>query len=184
MTERLEEIWKDIQGYEGLYKISEHGEVKGMERRIKAPQGTRVIKEKTLKPYMSNNYKKVYLCKDGKCKQYSIHRLVATNFIRPARDKEVVNHIDGNKMNNHYSNLEWCTQADNNKHAMKTGLWKNYGVNNHLSKFDGDDLKEIRFLLKKGYTHKEIALRYNVHEATIGKIHRGETYKQIGVVNK
>ncbi len=126
-------IWKDIQGYEGLYQISEYGDVKSLERAVKAPQGIRVKKEKVLKPYMSNHYQKVYLCKNGKCKQYSVHRLVATAFIRKPKEKEVVNHIDGDKLNNHYSNLEWCTQANNNEHAMKTGLWRNYGINSHLS---------------------------------------------------
>src|SRR5699024_9115403 len=93
--ERLEEGWKDIGGYEGLYKINKFGEIKSLERKVKSSNGYRKKKERILKQTENDRgYKTIYLCKKGKCKQFSAHRLVATNFIREPLEKEVVNHID------------------------------------------------------------------------------------------
>jgi hypothetical protein len=103
-------IWKDIPDYEDLYQVSECGKVKSIER----PHNYRgVKKEKILKPCLNEfGYEVVNLWKDGVGKNYKVHRLVM--YAHSHVETELtVNHIDENKRNNHISNLEYCTSAEN-----------------------------------------------------------------------
>lgn len=111
----MEEIWKPISNYEGLYEISNLGRVKSY---VKDPKG-RILKQAVNK----NGYSNVNLCKPGDIpRNFKVHRLVAEHFI-PNEDKlPFVNHIDGNKSNNSASNLEWCTQSHNILEAYRLGL--------------------------------------------------------------
>ena len=106
-----QEIWKDIEGFQG-YKISSFGRVKSYHNN----------KEIIRKPNIVCGYQHVMLNKNGKKFNFYIHRLVAEVFVININNKPQVNHIDGNKLNNNYSNLEWCTQKENCQHAWKTGL--------------------------------------------------------------
>ena len=98
----MTEIWKDIEGYEGLYKISNYGEVWSERKQGLLKKGK-----------CATGYYSVSLYKNKKQKQYTIHRLVAINFIKNPFEKPCINHIDENKKNNHYSNLEWVTHKEN-----------------------------------------------------------------------
>jgi hypothetical protein len=115
------ENWKDIKGYEGLYQISDNGTVKGLERVLKYnATKTKIWKEKTIKTIVDHlGYCRVSLCKNGTVKAAKIHRLVAEAFLQ---GEGHINHIDGNKQNNHFSNLEFCTSRENLRHAFTTGL--------------------------------------------------------------
>ena len=115
-----EEIWRDIEGYEGFYQISNLGAVYSVPRKSPngSSQGGYLLKHRKYR----NGYHFVSLYKDGHGKQFTIHRLVASAFIDNPRDCPEVNHIDGDKSNNAASNLEWCTRSENNKHAVKNGL--------------------------------------------------------------
>lgn len=105
----MKEIWKDVKGFEGLYQVSNIGNVRRKKHLL----------FKTLR-----NYYGVKLCKNNiKCFKY-IHRLVAEAFIPNPDNKPQVNHIDGNKLNNNVNNLEWVTISENGKHAYKIGLEK------------------------------------------------------------
>ena len=102
-----EEIWKDIQGYEGLYQISNMGNVKSLNY-------LRTGKESILKPQKTGKeYLYVYLYKDGKSKGYRIHRLVATAFCENPEGYTEVNHINEDKADCRAENLEWCSRSYN-----------------------------------------------------------------------
>ena len=117
------EIWKDIEGYEGIYQVSNLGKVKSLERYCSTHWGRRRVPEKILNPQEKEyGYLCVDLHRDGNSKSYSIHRLVATAFIPNPEDKPEVNHKDGDTGNNQVSNLEWATGSENVRHALQTGL--------------------------------------------------------------
>lgn len=103
----MEEKWKDIPEFEGYYKISNYGRVKN-------------IKTNRLKCFDVNRcgYLRVQLCKDNYRKRYFVHRLVALSFVEGYFEGAVVNHIDMNRKNNRYDNLEWVTQSQNQKKAI------------------------------------------------------------------
>jgi hypothetical protein len=121
------ENWKDIPNYEGLYQINENGDVKSINYK-------NTNKEGILKPCINTSgYKMVVLMKNNKRKSYYIHKLVAITFLnhKPCGMKQVINHIDFNKLNNNLNNLEIITQVENvNKRRIKTS--SNYeGVSFH-----------------------------------------------------
>ena len=113
----MEEIWKDIKGYEGLYQISNLGRVKSISRKINTFYGYRKTKEKILKSsYDKDGYLKITITNNWKHKTHKIHRLVAEAFIPNPDNKPTINHIDGNKLNNSIDNLEWATRKEQTKH--------------------------------------------------------------------
>lgn len=100
------EKWKAIEGYEGLYEVSNLGTIKN-------------LKKNSFKmPYITKQgYFRVELWKNNEGKKYFVHRLVAEAFIPKIEGKTQVNHIDENKLNNCVKNLEWCTQLENHRHG-------------------------------------------------------------------
>ncbi|WP_202980718.1 HNH endonuclease [Alteromonas sp. RKMC-009] len=108
-VKQVKETGMPIPGYENLYEVSSLGRVSNY--------------RKIMKTYSINSgYQAVKLSKDGKKKSFLVHRLIATAFVPNPENKPVVNHIDGNKLNNAASNLEWVTTAENLQHARDTGL--------------------------------------------------------------
>lgn len=107
-------MWKKIifDGCETIYSISEQGEVRNDSR------------NKCLSQHLQNGYFYITLSINKKPKRITVHRLVAMMFVENPFNKDIVNHIDGNKQNNHYTNLEWVTQQENTQHAWDTGLAK------------------------------------------------------------
>lgn len=157
------EIWKDIEGYEGLYQVSTYGNIKSLARPRKNGNGKCYIqKEKLLKQtFTSTGYKKVELYKDGKRKSFKVHRLVAMAFIPNPDNKPEVNHINGNKINNNIDNLEWVTSSENSVHAYETGLSPN------KKELDEDKIIE---LYNNGTPKEEIAKIFDVSNVVIKRI--------------
>jgi hypothetical protein len=122
-TNDITEIWKDIQGYEGCYKISNFGNAMALKREYSANGAKMFTEEKVLKKRNSTDgYFRAALTLRGKRKDVGIHRLVAMAFIDNPENKLEVNHKDGIKTNNHVSNLEWSTRKEQMKHAYDMGL--------------------------------------------------------------
>ena len=116
MTEN--EVWRDVVGYEGYYKVSDKGNVFSV-RRVSSIGGR--IGGRIMKPTPNTNgYLRVNLCKDGKTKSKLVHRLVLEAFVENPNNLLEVNHLDENKANNELSNLEWCTREYNNNHGERT----------------------------------------------------------------
>lgn len=126
------EKWEDITGYEGLYQVSNFGNVKSIKRFHNTKTGGYIQNEHILKPvktYRLNTnkagnteYLKVSLCKNGNSKTFLLHRLVANAFIPNLYNKSYVNHKNGNGFDNRAENLEWVTTSENINHAWRTGL--------------------------------------------------------------
>lgn len=122
----MEEIWKDVVGYENIYEVSNFGNVRTHENKTTWTErhGLRHWKQRYLKNKTPNGRDvRVTLWKDGKVKDWLVHRLVAYAFI-PNTDetKNSINHIDGNPKNNRVENLEWCNHKENNNHAFDNEL--------------------------------------------------------------
>lgn len=123
------EIWRDIPGFENFYQVSDCGQVKSVERFRKNGKNGYVQKERILKPSLhTGGYYKVKLCKDGKLKDFFIHRLVALVFI-DGDNSLTVNHKDECKTNNHISNLEYLSNGDNTRAWNKNNLERKAELN-------------------------------------------------------
>lgn len=132
----MEEVWKPVKGYEGLYEVSDMGRVRGLKS------------GKVLRPGNSGRYDFVVLVKDGKRKDMYVHRIVANTFIPNPNGLLEVNHIDENKTNNRAENLEWCTRLENIHHGtgiQRKALAQRDGKRNiPLSQFLADGKTRVR----------------------------------------
>lgn len=151
-------IWNQIQKFN--YEINENGDVRNRttKRSIKAfPGGT--------SPYLVVN---IHLGK-SKTKSLLIHREVAKSFIANPTEKEQVNHIDGDKLNNHVSNLEWVTPKENMEHALATGLFKRYNNQTYKGKKGRDHNRSIEVYCDgvKYYGFSEASRKTGVPTSTI-----------------
>ena len=170
----MKEIWKDIKGFENQYQISNRGNVRSLERSLKVKdkigrEYTRVMKGKILKP--SDNgigYKYVSLTNYKGSRRY-VHRLVAEHFLERVEGLEHVNHIDNDKSNNDYTNLEWTNPKLNHQYRMEYGK-HNRGESNNLSRISEEDVKEIRMLNNNGIKRRIISAMYSISETHLSAI--------------
>lgn len=120
----ITEEWKDILGYEGWYQVSNLGHVRSVDRHIEQVSShggmmIRLVKGKSIIPTDNGNgYKIVCLRKNQDRKNHYVHRLVACAFVKNANNMPVINHLDYDKSNNIFTNLEWTTQLENIRYSV------------------------------------------------------------------
>lgn len=166
--------WKDIPDYNGRYQISDHGEVRRFDGR---PIKTR--------PHHKTAYIMVSLFDPptDKYRTFLVHRLVATAFVENPLSKPTVNHIDCDRSNNVWSNLEWCTQGENNVHAVKHGslrldYWR--GKRGPKSILSDGDVRSIRALYATGTeTQEGLGARFGCSDSTIERVVTGKSYRHV-----
>lgn len=148
----IEEIWKDIEGYEGLYQVSNLGRVKSLERVVDNPKGgVRTLREKILKQHYDNNgYLTVTLYNNCKKKGFKVHRLVAEAFIPNPLNKPQVDHINTIRDCNNINNLRWVTGKENVNNTTSKENYRNY-INN---KKENDNNKIICITTGRIYKNK------------------------------
>lgn len=182
----MEEIWKDIEGYEGHYQVSNLGRVKS----FKSSFSGRIIKIRNNKGYGMVDLRNT----EGKKTFPLVHRLVAKHFLKKIEGKNYINHKDGDKLNNRIDNLEWCTHSENMKHAYKNNLCspnnnlpevatisgeKNHGYKGPIYAYKNGEQKFIlkgkKEIQNAGFTSGSVYL------CVRGKLkqHKGFTFKRI-----
>ena len=175
------EVWKDIEGYEGKYQVSNLGRVRSLDRYPLFKDGRkRLLKGQVLKPVKDHNgrlYVKLSNNENVR-RNKSIPRMVATAFLGSPEDALLeVNHIDGNPLNNHIKNLEWTTRQENMKHAFDNDLFRTGEDSPHKKVLisDVEDIFKLKFIESK--SNKEIATIYHVSRQTIDSIIKGESWQ-------
>lgn len=163
----INNMWKNILGYEETYEISNFGEIWSKDRKCVDSMGrNRYRKAQKLNPDISpSGYYRVTLAKGGKKKQKYLHRLIAEYFIPNPLNLPFVNHKDGNKLNCSIENLEWVTAQENVVHAYKNGLIKHVkGVAHpNYGKF-GAKSKRAKKILATNLVTKEQKIYYSMVE--------------------
>lgn len=180
-----QEIWKEIPNSK-FYAVSNFGNIKRLEHKKwnNLNNSYSTYREKLLFICYNNSkrYGRIaitYL--DGTRPIESIHRLVAKSFIENPNNLPQINHKDGNKTNNHYSNLEWCTQSDNMQHRIHTLGVKNWkiGEDLHWTVLTEQQVRQIPILLQEGKTKRFIAKLFKVCPTTITEITKGRSWKHL-----
>lgn len=168
----MEEIWKDIVGFEGLYQVSNLGNVKRLFSK-------RVLQERLIGRNIDRyGYVKRVLSKEGKMYFFTEHRLVAIAFIDNPKNKATVNHKNGIKTDNRVENLEWHTNSENMSHAIETGLKDQKGIKHHKCKLTEEQVLEIR---KIGFSETRMSLskKYGISRTNVLGIIRGKFWKHL-----
>lgn len=165
------EEWKDVVGYERLYKISNFGRIKSLNRDVyHSPNKTLKVFESIRKQVLNiSNYPTIGLC-NGRNKTHLVHRLVAVTFIPNPENKPEVNHIDFNPQNATVRNLNWATSLENKHHSIRMGRYvgAHWGERaGRAAKLKAKQVLEIRSRLANGEKAYEIYLEYGVSKCTI-----------------
>jgi hypothetical protein len=174
------EVFLPVQGFEGLYEISDHGTLRSVDRKVPRMGGGRAkdhiltCRGRVIKTHGDTvGYKIACMHKVGQKPFYiSVHRLVAKHFVDNPDNLPQVNHKDGDKLNNHYSNLEWCTPQQNIEHARANGLKQG----KFMSK---ETVRKAKKLLAEGMGVHKVAETLNVKPALIAPISQGKAWKKL-----
>ena len=178
----LTETWKDIPNFGGSYQVSNMGRVRSVDRVVTCSDGrVRKYKGRVLKSLLNDRgYERITLSNGGKCIIKRVHRLVLETFKPHVNMSDLqVNHIDGDKLNNHLINLEWVTARDNILHAYDMGLIINIGEGSPNAKLSNADVLEILQRLDNGELQRVIGLDYGVSGDYISQINTGRRWRLV-----
>lgn len=172
----MEEIWKSISEYEGMYDVSNLGRIRS-HKYINSPRTMANKKD-------PNGYESIVLCKYGTRNQQRIHRLVAFEFLPNPNNYPVVNHKNGIRNDNRAENLEWCTQSQNLIHSRDVLGYKRKGESSQGSKNGRALVSEEQVLAMRkdrelGKSNIEISNCYKISPSTLSKILTRNTWKHI-----
>lgn len=180
-----QEEWRIVPDTEGLLEVSNLGNVRSKQYSIVDKRGvTQTFKPIDKKLTLGNNG---YYHFRFRGKLYLLHRCIALCFVDGySQDRNIVNHLDGNKLNNSPDNLEWTTYAGNSRHAVDSGLIKydwemRRGEETSLSKLTNDDVLEIKKCLMNGESCTDISKRYSVSTTVISNIKRKSSWDHVNV---
>ncbi len=177
----MKETWKDVVGYEGLYRISNYGNVRSLITNI------------ILKPTIRFDYREVGLYKNKKMLNRKIARLLMLSFHPVANSALLqVNHKDGIKANDFIGNLEWTTPKENAQHAWRTGLCKYEKSAEHIESIrryrrsmrsvPDETVKQIKIARDNlGIGRRKLSIMFNVNEEIVGDIIRGTSYLEVKI---
>jgi hypothetical protein len=174
----IEEVWKDIEGYESLYQISNVGRVKSLQRTcLTKGNKYRIVQERILKLFIIKGYYYINLNKNGILNQFRVNVLVGKHFVDNPFNLPQLNHDDGVKLNNVYTNLIWCTASENGLHAVQNGLkpiQKGDISPNH--KLNSEQVNSIRQELANGINGRTLSKKYNMSEGMISMIKHNKNW--------
>ena len=174
------EKWKDVKGFKGYYKVSDHGKIMSVFRRIKGRWKTPMsIMARYLKPSVyRGGYGIVHLAKRCKVSHYSVHRLVLETFVGPCPKGFEACHNDGNPRNNHLSNLRFDTRSNNAKQRIEHGTQiMPFGEKAPGAKLKEKDIHYIRN--SKNKTHQRLADEFDVARSTISMIMNRKAWRHL-----
>jgi hypothetical protein len=169
---KCKEKWKEINGYKGIYLVSNHG-------RIKKVFPGKDTSDKIMCVNIDRaGYHTIKLAKNNTRKHFKIHRLVASQFLdKKKRNQTEVNHKNGLKSANHACNLEWISPSENIKHAFKTGLKKR--VKSRISLEDVILIKKLYFKTTYFHNQTRIARLFGINAKTIYSIVKGKSWRHV-----
>jgi hypothetical protein len=173
------EIWMPVVGYEGLYEVSDHGAIRSLsrvsERNSRWGRYERTITGKTMALMTSpNGYQQIALYNDGKMKRFNVHRVVMAAFVGP--NALPINHIDGDKLNNVLSNLEYCTHKENTHHMIHVLGKGQRGEQVSNARLNEEAVRDIR---KELLTVQQYAEKYSVTRQAISLVKNGRNWKHV-----
>lgn len=160
----MTETWKSAVGYEGIYEVSDAGNIRRVAKYLNS-------KDTPLRPSVVSGYHRVTLCRDNKTKQMLVHRAVADAFLGLGADM-VVNHKNGNRLDNRLSNIEVVSRAENEQHkwrTLKTGTRNNVKITRAIA-------DQIRSLYGPQWPYSKLAQQFGLNKSTIGDIVLGRTW--------
>jgi len=163
----MSESWKPVDGYEGVYEVSDHGNVRRVSKSRGSGGGVLALKNHTM------GYLRVTLSHRNEQKQVLVHRLVCRAFNGPPSHADSpVNHIDGDRQNNRPANLEWTTPTTNNLHSR--------AVLGNGRKLSDENIVDIRKRYAAGSKQSDLAVEFGVSQPTIGQLVTGVTWPAVG----
>jgi HNH endonuclease/NUMOD4 motif len=165
--------WVALEGYEGIYAISDDGQVMSMNYKKSNLPGIMTLQ-------IRRGYLSAYLCKKGEKERWgTVHTLVAHHFIGPRPHGLTINHKNGIKTDNRVENLEYCTASENSKHSFTTGAQCNKGIKHSQHKFTDDQIRDIRTRNLNGESQTAIAKSLGVSQSAIHLVVRRKRWDHV-----